>query len=413
MKRLIIASVVFALFAAAAVFAGGPFAVDKVGDSGTAQQWLDNDLVWYLDKGNLTETIDNNAAKTWVNDALNKWTGASLHDKDRNYVKTVDVKATFVRVMSDDINTFSEYQSVASREEGPTVIVLDKDGTITRSIAGDAAEGIPGLTEILLSDSTGKKILKGVVILNGKLLSGGSITLSQKQFKAAVLHELGHLFNLDHTQVNLDVADACDLVLQDDTDPSCPDAQLIPTMFPGLKTYRQGSELKLDDVITISWIYPSSAFQSSFCSITGEIQDKNGRPMQGVNVIAKLVSSDETASRVDSRSMVSGALFPACTTNGTYYLHGIVPGRTYEVFYEPLSSEYTGMSGFEPLANPPSGFDTATIGTAKCDSGGETVTMDAVKVEGVNFDDLCPPDADTTPTDTGGGGSSCTLIIPK
>jgi hypothetical protein len=375
---------------------------------------LDKNLVWYSEDGILTTSVDNRTAKGWVTEAMNKWVNASLHDKAGTFVKTVDVKATYVGSVGEEINNFETYQKYAAREEGPTVIVFDKDGSITNQIAPGQADGIPGLSEILLSDSTGKKILKGIVVLNGRLLGGGTITLTQKQFKAAVLHELGHLFNLDHAQVNLDVADACDLIPGDDTDPDCPDAQFIPTMFPGLKTYRQGNELKFDDIITISWIYPNSTFQNSFCTVTGEIQDMNGRPMQGVNVVAKLVSSVETSVKEDTRSMVSGVLYPTCTTNGTYYLYGIVPGKSYEVIYEPLSEEYTGMSGFEPLANPPKGFETASIGTVNCDAGGETIEMEAVKIDGVDFDKICPPDeGDGDVADTGGGSAGCTLIKIK
>ena len=225
-------------------------------------------------------------------------------------------------------------------------------------------------------------------------MSGGVVSLSDNQFKSALTHELGHLFNLDHTQINLDIADMCDL------GGTCDDGQFIPTMFPELKTQLQ-RYLSIDDKITISWLYPNNTFESSFCTITGEIQDRDGYPLQGVNVIARRVMDGETLTKEDARSMVSGVLYPACAGDGHYYLHGLVPGKTYEVIYEPISSQYTGMSGFEPLANPPSGFDTGNISasdgstTVSCDNGGETIQMETVKVD---VDNPCVVTAVLPPT---------------
>ncbi len=415
MKRrfwLVIAAIGF--LTASSAYAGGPFWVNRVKDLGDAQHWGGNTLEWWIEpEGNdLSTTVNNATAKEWISAAFAKWADAGLLDKDRVLVKTVGFTAAFGGHTDEGIDE-TNYETYYNNNPGKIVIVFDKNGMITKDMAGENYLYIPGLTELLLSDEDGKVLLKGIVILNGLLLSGGEISLTKEQFQAAIQHELGHLINLDHTQVNLDVADNCTLTPGTNIDvANCPDAQYIPTMFPALKTYRQGAELKTDDISTISWIYSSAAFGSSFCTITGEIQDMNGRPMQGINVIAKRVSSDESFVKADSRSMVSGVMYTACNEDGHYYLHGIVPGRTYDVVYEPLDSSYTGMSGFEPLGSPPVGFEPGTIGQAKCDNGGETVEMEAVKIESVNFDTYCPPDSgDGDVSDSGGKG--CSLIIPK
>jgi hypothetical protein len=256
--------------------------------------------------------------------------------------------------------------------------------------------------------------------LDGCTYKGETTRLSTEEFKATMLHELGHLFNLDHSQVNLDIADACDRT------GTCVDGQYIPTMFPELKTFLQGTKVSDDDKITLSWIYPNSTFEDSFCTITGEIQDKDGRPLQGINVIARRVGDGESLTKEDARSMVSGVLFPGCSKDskniynfdGRYYLKGIVPGKTYEVIYEELSTEYTGMSGFEPLASPPSGFlpegqtevpilSSGGDTTVKCDKGGETIDMETVKVPVGN---PCPSLEPTPAPTTGSSGGGCSLI---
>jgi len=406
MKLKLSALLAFILIAASA-YAGGPFAVDTVGDSGVAQQWQNKTLEWYSEDGGLSPSVDNTTAKRWVSEAISRWTTElKLQDSTRAFVSTTDVQATYMQSVNKDIDG-TNYDPYISAAPGETVIIFDRDGAITRDIAGESNyKYIPGLSEILLSDSSGTQILKGVVILNGVLLTEG--TLTEDEFKSAIQHELGHLFNMDHTQVNLDIANACTL----SSDPAdCPDAQYIPTMFPELKTYRQ-AQPKVDDKITLSWIYPNSTFQNSFCTIKGEIEDKDGRPLQGVNVIARRVGDGDTLTKEDTRSMVSGVLYPACAGDGHYYLYGIVPGKTYEVIYEPLSSEYTGMSGFEPLDNPPTGFEPATISasdgatTVKCTTGGETIEMDAVKVQ---VENPCQP-TDGAGSDTTTKSGGCSLI---
>lgn len=410
-NHLIFAAVfLFVSFFAESSFAGGPFVVDGVGDTGVAQRWVNDTLMWYVDGGNLSNTVSNETAREWVEEAIEKWTGATLQDSTRDYIGTTNVQATFVSDVGYDINS-TNFWDYLDEEAGPTVIIFDRDGLVTREIAAGTYENIPGLTDIRFSSSSGISILRGVVIFNGLTLDSGLLT--EDQFKAAMLHELGHLFNLDHTQVNLDIAELCTL------GGTCTDGQYIPTMFPLLKTDRQ-SALSVDDKVTLSWIYPNNAFSTSFCTIIGEIQDQSGNPLQGVNVLARRVADGESLKKEDVRSMVSGVMYPACHADGHYYLYGIVPGKTYEVFYEPISEEFTDLSGFEPLDSPPQGFDSATITsssgetTVSCDEGGETITMQIVKVPVATPCTTLSPIGNSDDTDGSGSTASsggCSLIL--
>ncbi len=396
-RALPTALVLIAILAIASVAsAGGPFVVDMLNETGSAQRWEDDTLPWSVDPGPLSDQIDNAEARDWITEALAKWTGVTIPNADLDDVSTSTIATRFSGVLDEDVDE-TNYTQYISSSPGETAIIFDTNGDIVAALVGEQnRDMVVGLSQPLLSDSSGLHIIKGVVILNGRLQSNGVLAADQDDandlFKATVLHELGHLLNLDHAQTNFDVAQGCT------RDGSCPDAQFIPTMYPQLLTPRQG-DLSREDKIAISWIYPSAAFESDFCTITGEIFDSDGNPLKGVNVIAQRVSQSETMQRNDTRSYVSGVLYPGCSGDSRYNLHGIVPGQQYQVTYEPIGSEFTGASDFEPLDNPPRGFDGGTIAapdgatTVSCDEGGETIEMAAVTI-------------DVTNPCTGSGGSS-------
>ena len=143
--------------------------------------------------------------------------------------------------------------------------------------------------------------------------------------------------------------------------------------------------LHRDDKIALSWLYPSAEFSGRFCTAHGALKDAKGQGMPGVDVVARNVKDPY----IDARAMVSGVLYPMGTqedrsTDGQYYLYGLLPGEEYQVIYESLSpgpdNSFVGASGFEPLDHPPQ-VDGADIPLAsgaetfKCETGGETLEM--------------------------------------
>jgi len=390
-------------------FAGGPFTVDTLNDSGVALRWANDTLEWYADMGQLSSTVSNTTAISWVQDAFDRWSSIQLRNSDMDYVNTVSLTITYKGKVSNDI-TVSNYSPYIAAEAGDTVVIFDNDGSITADLMGDAnKDSIVGLSAPVLSDSSGLYITKGFSIFNGYVLSENKLSsdsdTAQSLFKGTMLHELGHLINLDHTQINDDIAQTCSHTgTIYERNGSCDDGQYIPTMYPELLSTQQG-ELSRDDKIAVSWLYPTSDFTQDFCIITGKIYDGDGSALKGVNVIASRSGEGDTLARQDARSFVSGVLHSGCDSanDSTYYLYGIVPGHYYDVRYEPINSSYTGASGFEPLDNPPSGFDSGTIKdvsgntTVKCDKGGETIHMADVTISTTN---------PCTGGGTGGGGTT-------
>ncbi|MBT3182087.1 MAG: hypothetical protein HN337_06225 [Deltaproteobacteria bacterium] len=396
------------------VLAGGPFAVDTVNDSGVALRWGSNTLEWYLDPGAMASGYTNATGKEWVEDALDKWSNITIKNASLAAVNTCQFNASYQGELDEDI-TVDNVSPYISTSSGHSAVIFDEDGEITASLMGESNKStVVGLSAPLLSDSTGLYITKGFALFNGYVLSSGILASTESVedalFQATILHELGHLINLDHSQVNDSVAQQCaNAGTVYSRNGSCAEGgQYIPTMYPELLTTLQGN-LARDDKVTLSWIYPNNTFDNDFCVITGQIFDDNGDPLKGVNVVARRVGGSEGMSYVDARSFVSGAMHTGCTgTDSSYYLYGIVPGQAYQVTYEALNTQYTGASGFEPCDDPPSGFESGTIAgtdgetTVSCEASGETVEMASQTVStsgggggGGGGDD---------PTDSSGGG---------
>lgn len=395
MKLSMIKSFAFAsiLFAACISYAGGPFAVDTLNDTGVALKWRNNTLEWYLDPGVLSDAVTNDTGKTWVDEQLAKWTSVTITNGSQQDVTTVALNTTYKGKLSQDIDA-SNYGPYVSTTSGNSAVIFDSNGDITAALMGESNRGnVVGLSAPLLSDSSGLYITKGFSLFNGYVLSHGGLapteSVSQELFKASMLHELGHLLNLDHSQVNNTIAQSCAAGGNIYTrDGSCTDGQYIPTMYPELLSKLQVNPSR-DDKIMISWIYPNTVFQNDFCIITGEVFDASGSPLKGVNVVATRAGEGDNMAKQDARSFVSGAMYTECEGNSAYYLYGIVPGHSYQVTYEPLES-YSGASGFEPLDEPPTGFDPGNISdmsgatTVKCDSGGQTIQMASITISTSN-----------------------------
>lgn len=369
------------LSAAVSAQAGGPMLVDA-GKSGEPARWRNGVVRWKADRGPLTRTITNQKAiDQWVKPLFEKWKSAALAVSGRAApAVTVALDFIFEGVVDADITRENYRDYTDPNFSRQTVVIFDADGTIIENFFGGAAlecgqpmNCIAGVAAPLADAST-QVINGGFVILNGRLIDGVNTRdnkeLSAEQFKAVILHEMGHLLNLDHSQVNLEMAESCRSY-------NCAEGAAIPTMYPASLS-REQFLFHRDDVVTLSWLYPSEAFLNNFCTVTGEVKNAEGKGMQGVNVVAKNVSHPIE----DARSWVSGSLYPGGVENGTYILAGLNPGEEYEVHYEELTHKYDGGGGFSPLgADSPANFGAQVIpgpgGTAtiRCGGGGELIAM--------------------------------------
>ena len=375
MKRKLLLTLAVALFSAVLI-AGGPWVVDEQTNSGVPARWTDNKILWFSDAGPLSTTVTNDTAVPWMIAAFEKWVATTLRNSEGVSESPVNVTVEYGGSVGYDI-TVDNYGEFWNEASGPTVVIFDATGEILEQIYG--VPNVLGLTNDPVLDDSGIYIVKNTAIISGKVLDDSIIT--EEQIRAVMTHEAGHLLNLDHSVVNHDLAAECSI-----SEDPCANATVIPTMYPQIKSYVQQNPID-DDIISLGFIYPRDWFTSNFCTIRGRILNQDNCPVQGVHVVAFRVGEGDAEARADARGMVSGILYPACYGNGDYYLAGIIPGKTYKVFYEPVPY-FSGASGVEPLGeDSPSGFESAYITRngdevlISCDDAGGYITMDDVNFE--------------------------------
>ena len=285
-------------------------------------------------------------------------------------------------------------------------IIYDADGSLFTNLGlPSGVIGFAGACQITISSASPGRIVSAEAALNGKFRDGvqGNIELSDDQFDAVFIHEFGHFFGLDHSQINqncLNSLGGC-ASFSDDTFG-------LPTMFPFLIStsstpgvpleespgVHPARTLSTDDIAWVSRLYPDGSFASSFGTISGNIfYSTHNAPGLGFNVIARQVDNPGTPGINESRriavSSVSGYLGTACPGHplggncstpenpissfgsrnpslvGLYDAPGLPPG-SYTVEVEGINPAFTsgsrvgpvGSVGFQwPLPGPPEFFN--------------------------------------------------------
>ncbi len=338
--------------------------VDSNG-SGNPIKWEDNSLKWVVDGGPLNPVVSNQTALRWVSRLFEAWRNAELESEKWGELPIVNLEAQYSGTLSYDIN-LGNYFNVAISFQPKAVIIFDATGEIVDSELGEGARNyVVGFASPFGNGS--EFFSGGVVVLNGLFVDGdrnNSGELYEEEFKAAILHEIGHLLNLDHTQANIEATERID-----DYDFSLTDE--IPTMYPVLYSEDQ-LNLHADDKIALAEQYPTDYYINYFCKIIGELKDADGLPMQGIDVVAR--ATDAVFEWSDIRSYVSGVSYPTGTTNGEYMLGGIVPGREYNVGYRGIDPLFTGGSSIAPFDPPITWIIEGTINSnvVACATGGDS-----------------------------------------
>lgn len=269
---------------------------------GQPYRWKMNPIPYKTDLGSLGNQT-NAQANNLVTDAAQVWQDVATTDLGMQRVGALgyDVKADNI-IKDYPQMGFLNFLGDCSDQSQPVMsVVYDVDGSAITALGYDK-NSVLGLSGSVCTDDATGEYLRGWAILNGSFIDGKPQsathnTATLAEFKAAFVHEFGHVLGLDHSQINLNcyTGSSC----------SAEDLAGVPVMFPILLD-NANSSLKRDDISSISTLYPNSSFAATTGRIQGRVMFSDGvTPAQGFNVIARKAGD----SRRTAISSVSGYLF--------------------------------------------------------------------------------------------------------
>ncbi len=237
-------------------------------------------------------------------------------------------------------------------------VMYDDDGSIISSFFG-APPGVLGIASPEFA--AGGTITESWVVVNGTSVDPiDTVPFPGASFGGVFTHEFGHAINLAHTQTNGAI-----VFFGDDTAP----AGCIPTWGGALPSFADQETMypfiipsagsigidmatvdQLDDIASISNIYPGAGWPGSFATITGTIFLSDGvTEVTGVNVIARNVA-DPFGDAISALSgdFTQGTLGP----DGLYTFNGLTPGADYVVYVDEIAAGGFSTPPAIPLPGP-------------------------------------------------------------
>ena len=317
-----VALIALVLFASLPLHAGGPAFVAGSGyDAGVMGQplvWANAQVVYYTDLRALSPILTNAQADTLVANAFTSWTslwGTSLTASQGGHLAE-DVNGTNISVNPDgSISMPADIQPSATT--APVGIVYDSDGAVTDALLGaGAGDADSCFTNAVYGGpdnfNASGNIVHALVVINGVCAASDS-RLPDVQYR--LMRTLGRVIGLGWSQANLNV-------ITGSPTPTSDDYQGFPLMhaidpqscIPISTCYPNAALPKLDDAASLGRLYPATSQPPTpTAGIHGTVYFTDAssnavQPMQGVNVVARLLING-TPSRRYVVTSVSGFAF--------------------------------------------------------------------------------------------------------
>ncbi len=312
------------------------------------------------------------------------------------------------------------HEIIGSVNNGGIHVLFDEDGSVMANVIG-APYGVLGIATPEWADEATGIITEGWAVMGGASTYYNDTDL--RQMSGVITHELGHAFNLAHTQTNGHVVfygswdavttgpKACSahwsiggeyrLPFPQGSAPGPADISVMypyvdinPNSWPTPTGEHQATASTTEDFAAISSIYPAAGFASQTGTIKGNVSYAfSGDGVIGVNIVARNIDNPwqdaVSAMTGDWNDGVPGAAQGV----GEFTLQGLTPGAQYVIHVEniyaggfptpqvslPGPSEYFNGSGESDDANQDDACDyvPVTVGS------GETVESVDIQMNGM------------------------------
>ncbi len=294
-------------------------------NNGKAVTWPDSigKVIYAIDPGRLGPLTSSRAAAL-IRRSFDAWKPNSNSPYLQSWLKFVENSDP----LPFDVNADNYQMLLNQLPSDINPIIFDDNGMIVDDLLGSGAkENILGFASVFSSNG---QIVAARAIFNGYFMKRYNQT--EEEIYSTVLHEIGHMCGLDHTQHSRHLA--FDGIAGDD--------KPVSIMFP---TATDSDNLRdqptFDDQISISNLYPTVTHRNNTGSLAGLVSRSN-QGLAGVNVIAR--DSTDPVNKV--ATTVTGTYE---LNRGTYVLNGLPPGL-YSIMVEAIDKQFTGTSSVGPYS---------------------------------------------------------------
>ncbi len=355
MRCRVLAVAVLLICSAVASRAGGPAFIAGSGYApgveGQPIIWANGSVQYFTDQGALSPILTNAQADVLVASAFSTWTSISdvaLTASQGGHLAE-DVNGSNIVVTNGVITAPADITSSATGT--PVGIVYDYDGTVTDALLGQGAGDLEDcFTNAVYGGpdnfSTGGNIAHALVVING-VCATTNAQLPDVQYR--LVRVLGRILGVGWSQANVNV-------LTQNPPPTSADFAGFPVMHfadpincvPISVCYPNPAVPGMDDMNALARLYPASVNPQSAGRVYGSVYftDASGnavQPMQGVNVVARLMVSGQP-SRQYVVTSVSGFAFHG---NAGNIIDGYVD--TNGLRYDRWGSNDPSLEGFFDL----------------------------------------------------------------